>query len=75
MMNAIIHVFIREIDRSGILCRMRPTRKRGLSIMVGRSGEPCCTVGRLYIRRKYKGKVCDLLSVTKRDFLQADFKP
>ena len=40
MMSAIIHVFIRGIDRSGISCRMRPTRKRGLSIMVGKSGEP-----------------------------------
>ena len=56
MMRVIIHVLIRVIiDRSGISYKTRPTRKRGLSIMVGKSEEPCCTVGS-YISVKYKGK-------------------
>ena len=68
MMSGIIHVIIRAIDRSGISCRMRPTWKRGLSIMAGshrESGEPCCTVGSYISGENTRARVRDLLSVTK----------
>lgn len=76
MMSAMIHVFIVKFtDGSGMSCRMRPTRKRGLSIMVGKSErEPCCRA-RLNIRR-IQGElwlvICDFLGDLE---LNADFKP